>query len=238
MISIILPAYNEEGCIRENTLKVAKHMQKISKDYEILIIEESSDKTPEISKQLSVENRHVRHFHSSKRLGKGRAIEEGMRKAKGEKILFMDVDLAVDLSAVKNMIDVLEDYDIAVGSRYHSASKTKRTFLRLFLGRAYAIIAGLILGIRVTDFQCGFKGFRKDVGISIIKTINVSGVFWDTEFLFWASKNKYKIKEMPVIWEEKKARNTKIGIKSIFYMGLNLAKLACISFFGSNRTSS
>lgn len=238
MISIILPAYNEEGCIRENTLKVVKEMKRIGKKYEIIIVEESSDRTPEISERLSRQNRHVRHFHSNKRLGKGRAIEEGVMKAKGEKIIFMDVDLAVDLSALEPMINALETYDVAIGSRYHRGSKTKRTLLRLFLGRSYAILSGLLLGIRVTDFQCGFKGFKKNAGINVIKKINVSGVFLDTEFLFWASKKNYKIKELPVIWQEKKARNTKIGIKTIFYMGLNLAKLACISFFGSNRTSS
>lgn len=231
MISVILPAYNEEGLIKMNTLKVVKEMNKIGKNYEIIIVEESSDKTPEISQQLSKQNSYIKHFHSSKRLGKGRAIELGVMKAEGDTIIFMDVDLAVDLSALKPMINALETYDVAIGSRYHPGSTTKRTLLRLFLGRSYAILSGLLLGIRVTDFQCGFKGFKKNAGISVIKNINVSGVFWDTEFMFWAKKNKYKVQELPVIWEEKKARNTKIGIKTIFYMGLNLAKLSILRFF-------
>lgn len=232
MLSIILPAYNEEEFIRQNALRLIKKMNSLSKKYEILIIEESSDRTPEISGALAKKYKVVRHFHFDRRLGKGRAIEEGIKRAKGDKIIFMDVDLAVGLSAIDTMLSALENYDVAVGSRYHQASKTKRTFLRLFLGRSYALLSSLALRINLRDFQCGFKGFSKQVGMGIIKRTKISGVFWDTEFLYIAKKKGCKITEIPIVWEEKKARSTKIGIKTIFYMGKNLIELFVRSWIG------
>ena len=225
MISIILPAYNEEEFMKRNTAQIMKRMNKIGERYEIIIIEESTDKTPEIASGLGKRYKTVRHFHFGRRLGKGRAIEKGIIKSRSEKIVFMDIDLAVDLSAMGAMLDALENYDVVVGSRYHPRSKTRRTLLRLFLGRGYALLSSIILGINLRDFQCGFKGFSRNAGKEIIKYTKISGVFWDTEFVYFAKKLGYKIEEIPVIWEERKARSTKIGIKTIFYMGKNLVEL-------------
>lgn len=226
MLSIILPAYNEEEHIRKNTLQLIKKMRRIG-NYEIIIVEESNDRTPELVEELKRKYKQIRHLHSSMRLGKGRAVECGIKMARGEKIIFMDVDLAVDLSAIDAMLDALEKYDVVVGSRYHPDSKANRTFLRLFLGRSYALLSSLLLGINVRDFQCGFKGFRSAAGKEIIKYTQTAGVFWDTEFICYSDILGYRIYQIPVVWKEMKGRNTKISIKTIFTMGLGLAKL-CI----------
>lgn len=229
MISIILPVYNEEELIRQNTLRIIREMKKRKKSYEIIIIEESSDRTPEIVDEMGKKYKIVRHFHFGRRLGKGRAVEYGIKKARGNWIIFMDIDLAVDLSALDTMISALEKYDVVVGSRYHRESKTRRTLLRLFLGRIYAVLSRRVLGLNVSDFQCGFKGFRNAAGKAVIKGTRTAGVFWDTEFLYQAKSKGYTICEIPVAWEEKKGRSTKIGIKTIFYMWSNLMCLFILS---------
>ena len=225
MISVILPIYNEEDYIRNNTLKIMHELGKISRDYEIIIIEESSDKTPEIAAELGKKYRRIRHFHFEKRLGKGRAIEYGIARAKGQKIIFMDIDLSVDISSLAVMLSELDKYDVVVGSRYHPNSKSRRTFLRLLLGRTYGFLPRLVLGVNIRDFQCGFKGFRKDAATMVTKFTKSPGVFWDTEALFLSRWLGFTIKEIPVSWVEKKTRNTKISIKTIYSFAFSVVKL-------------
>ena len=235
MISIILPVYNEEDYIKSNTIKIMKEVEKLGNKYEILIVEESTDKTPQIASELSKKYKAIRHFHSSKRLGKGRAIEYGIKKARGSKIVFMDIDISVDLSSLRPLLDKLDYYDVVVGSRYHPQSRTKRTLLRLILGRGYSILPRRILGINASDFQCGFKGFRKASARNSIKYTTSTGVFWDTEILFIAKNLGYKIGEIPINWVEKKTRSTQISVKTIYTFALSNIKLFFCGILRSKR---
>lgn len=224
MISIILPVYNEEFYLGKNVPLILRAAEKIS-ECEILIVEESTDRTPQIAESLSRKYKNVRHFHFTKRLGKGKAIEAGIEHARGGKIIFMDIDLSVDLSALEKLVTMLDSYDIVVGSRYHKASQTKRTLLRLIMGRGYGLLSKITLGVNVNDFQCGFKGLRKNAAKTIIHRTSAKGVFWDTEMLFLAKKFGFSIQEIPIKWVEKKTRSTKIGISTIYNFSLQISKL-------------
>jgi glycosyltransferase involved in cell wall biosynthesis len=229
MISIILPAYNEEVHIRNNIEILVSEMKRLRQAFEIIIIEESRDKTPEICKKLATKYKNIKHIHFDHRLGKGLAIENGVKYASGDKLIFMDVDLATDLGSMNTMIQSLEDYDIVIGSRYHPMSNTNRTPFRIFLGFSYALILRVLFMQGIRDYQCGFKGFKKSVGNKIIRYTKERGLFWDTEFLFIAGKLGFSIKEIPVSWIEKKGRSAKISIKLIIKFILSLTKL----FFSS-----
>jgi glycosyltransferase AglD len=225
MISLLIPAYNEEVHIYGNTEKIIKIMSALKESYEVLIVEESRDRTPEISEQLARKYKVVRHFHFDRRLGKGGAIEFGIKHARGDKIIFMDIDLATDLSALPGLIENLNGNDIVVGSRYHPKSRISRTPFRIFLGRTYAAVLRVLFLFNMRDYQCGFKGMKKSVGMKIAGYTRNKGLFWDTEFLFIAHKFGYRIMEIPVRWEEKKGRSAKISMKLIFSFVTALTKL-------------
>ena len=123
MISVILPVYNEEGYVGRNTPLILRELKKIDKSCEIIIVEESSDNTPAIAENLAKNYKSIRHCHFDKRLGKGKAIENGIKISCGDKIIFMDIDLSVDLSALSTLIKMLDTYDVVIGSRYHRKSK-------------------------------------------------------------------------------------------------------------------
>src|SRR3989338_9307395 len=134
MISVIVPAYNEERLVRKNTILIRKEMESIKKtfgeNYEIIIVEESSDKTPEICNILAKKYKEIIHIHSDKRLGKGGAIEKGILVSKGEKIIFMDVDLSTPLDITNDVVERMGNYDIVVASRYNPSAKVTRSFAR------------------------------------------------------------------------------------------------------------
>ena len=227
MLSVIIPSYNEEQYIEENLRKIIDELENIGIKYEVIVVEESSDKTPEIIACMQKKFRVLRHLHFSRRLGKGGAIEKGIIAAKGSYIIFTDADLSTDLSSLRPMVAALDRSDIVAGSRYHPLSKSNRTLLRLILSRLYSLCVRALLMSRVSDMQCGMKGFRKKIALKIIPFIRNKGFFWDTEFLFYAGKMGFRVREMPVIWVEKKVRGSGSGkLKNILYMGRSLVTLS------------
>ncbi|MCX6818903.1 MAG: glycosyltransferase [Candidatus Aenigmarchaeota archaeon] len=174
MISIILPVYNAGKLLKNNMPDIIKKMNEIKKNtnenYEIIIIEESMDNTPIIAKSFT-KIKNIRHIHNDKRLGKGGAIERGILNSRGDKIIFMDIDLSTDLSSLPRLIEGLYEYDIVVGSRFHPGSVAKRPFYRRFLGFGLSLLSRILFRIPVKDTQCGFKAFRKGAIRKIIKEV-------------------------------------------------------------------
>ena len=117
---------------------------------------------------------------------------------------YMDVDLATDLGSFKTLLDSIQQgYDAVVGSRYLKTSKIKRTIKRIFISKTYiTYFYRFILGLPLTDAQCGFKAVNKKVVKTILPYIQDRVWFWESEMLYLIYKRNYKIKEVPVHWIE------------------------------------
>ena len=228
MLSIIVPAYNEQYLVERNILLIKMEFDKIIKKtgekYEIIIVEESRDKTPEICGELAEKYKAIRHIHSDTRLGKGGAIEKGIRASKGDRIIFMDVDLSTPLNITENFVNKMKEFDIVITSRYNPISKVKRSMTRSLAGQGFSVITRVVFRTRIRDTKCGYKGFRKSAALRVMKLVREKGWFWDTEFLLYAEKMGYSIYEMPVYWYERKEGNVPV-MDNIFEMLDNLARL-------------
>ncbi len=228
MLSIIIPAYNEQLLARKNALLIKKKMDSIRKkygeNYEIVIVEESNDRTPEICQQLAKKYKEIKHIHSNKRLGKGGAIEKAIHASKGEKIIFMDIDLSTSLDITEEVLEKMKKYDIVITSRYSPAATVRRSFARSFAGKSFSVLLRLLFRTSMRDTKCGYKAFRKSLAKKLIPYIGNKGWFWDTEFLIYAEKMGYKICEIPIDWYERKESNVFI-VDNIVDMLNNLSRL-------------
>ncbi len=212
-VSIILPAHNEAGKIDEAVRQTKQAMAAVTPSYELLIAEDGSvDGTAERARALAATDPYVRHLHSDVRLGRGKALNRAFKVARGAVIMFMDVDLSTDLAYLQPLISAIRDehYDIAIGSRLLSASETKRSVKRSTLSTVYNFLVRLMLRSKLRDHQCGFKAFRRTSLLHILDEITDEHWFWDTELLVRAQRTGYRIKELPVHWEDKGAANTKV----------------------------
>lgn len=228
MISIIIPAYNEQYLVEKNTLLIKKEFDKIKRKtkepYEIIIVEESRDRTPEMCKKLAKKYSEIKHLHSDTRLGKGGAIEKGIQISRGSKIIFMDVDLSAPLDITESFMNKMQKYDIVITSRYNSMATVKRSFARSLAGQLFSMLARVVFHTKMHDTKCGYKGFKKSAAENVIKYVENKGWFWDTEFLLYAEKMGYSIYEMPIYWYERKESNVFI-VNNIVDMLTSVAKL-------------
>ncbi len=212
-ISIAIPAYNEESILAENVKKIYDFSKSsLSGDWKIIIADNnSSDRTGEIGRSLERDFENIKYLHIPQK-GKGRAIRSAWENDNADIYVFMDADLATDISALPQLISTVgtENYDLAIGSRFHKNSKVKRSILRKFISRAYRFLLRLLLKSKIKDAPCGFKAANKKTVETILPKVKNNEWFFDTEMLILAEKQNYLIKEIPVIWTEHK----KIGRKS------------------------
>lgn len=222
MLSVIIPAFNESDNLKKNIPKLVKYLNSKKMKYEIIVSEDgSTDDSRDVLNKFS-KIYGIRYVHYEKRLGKGAAIKKAGKMAKYEKVIFIDADIPINLDSIITLSDELEINDVVIGSRYIEGSKTTRTFKRLFLSRVYHLLVKIMFPeLKLNDIQCGFKGFRKGVFVSINKETKMDEWSWDLEFLVLANKKGLKIKEVPIEWRE--GEKTKLNVlENTFFKILDL----------------
>lgn len=201
-ISVILPVYNEAKVLERNVRRLESILKSLPSDYEIIISEDgSTDGTPRIAKSL--ESGRIRVMHNGRRSGKGAAIRSAAGHARGNIVIFMDADLASNPEQIGSLVGKLRDgAAIVVGSRYLPGSKAKRSLTRYVASRSFNWLVSMLLGSRLSDHQCGFKAFRKDVAMPLVEDVGDRRWFWDTELLVRAQRMGLRVGEIPVEWKE------------------------------------
>lgn len=230
-LSIILPCYNESKILKENITKIIEYLQSISfTSYELVVVNDGSkdftlDKIIEV-KELYPELIKVVHYKDNK--GKGYAVKKGILEANGKYILFMDMDLSTDLSAIKDCLDLTkkEEVSIIIGSRRLKESNlvVSQGFLRKFIGNSCKIYTNLKLGLKIKDTQCGFKFFEKNIAKKIANKEIIHRWAFDAEMLYIAKLNHINIKEIPVKWTNDKDSKVSPFDASINFI-LDLSKI-------------
>lgn len=227
-ISIVLPAYNEALRIQKCVKEVERAVSSFSGSYEIIVAEDgSTDGTDRIVANLSESNPHLSFLHSPIRLGKGKAIKNALRSARGDVIVFMDVDLAASLKYLPRIVQLAKEHrGLAIGSRHVKGSRVRRPFTRTLFSLAYNLFARALFLDGIHDHQCGFKAMSHEVAEVIRDNAKSDGLFLDTEMILRCKKLGFPVMEVGVEWSETKKRNE--SAVKLFHdatkMGLNLLR--------------
>ncbi len=161
MLSLILPAYNEEANIEIVVHEALEEIPKNFKRFEIIVVDDGSkDKTSEIADRLAVEHSEtVRVIHHTPNRGYGAALTTGFRAAQGDYLMFMDSDLQFKSEDIKLLMPYVGKADIIAGYR----KKRNDPFYRYLIGYTFNTIVTLLFGIHLRDIDCGFKIFKADM---------------------------------------------------------------------------
>ena len=217
-IIIVLPVYNEEKVLQENTLKVYNFCQEnlVNYDWQILIANNgSTDKTEEIAQKLTQDFLRISYFYL-KEPGRGMALKKAWSKYKADVYVYMDIDLATDLKHLPFLISTIdeEQFDLSTGSRLVRGAHVKRSILRDLTSKVYNLLLKIFfLKYNIKDSQCGFKAISNKTKEKILPSIKNNKWFFDTELLVRSFYNGYKIKEIPVEWREERFIKRKSTVK-------------------------
>jgi glycosyltransferase AglD len=226
-VSVVFPAYNEVDYLESAVQKTAEELNGFTTSYEIVIAEDgSTDGTAERSEELAKKYPFVRHIHRDERMGRGRALNNAFKQCDAEVFVYMDLDLATDINYLKPLVQAIttEGYEFSTGSRMLPESKVERSLRRSMTSKTYNFFVRHILGSKLHDHQCGFKGFKREPTLQLLDTVAARHWFWDTEILVRAQKKGYKVKEIAVEW--KSGRATKVNLfKDSYNMGKQVLNL-------------
>jgi len=205
MFSLILPAYNEANRLEKCVKEAKKRLDNIGESYEIIIAEDgSTDGTDRVAARIVKKDKKIKHLHHDKKLGRGKAVTLAAKAARGDRVGFMDVDMATKIDFLDDLVKYSRKYDVVTGSRYVPGAELDRPPLREFASKAYNLMIRILLGVELYDSQCGFKAFSKKFIDKEMSKIKENSWAWDAAVLIHAIKSGYSFKEFPVVWKEKR----------------------------------
>lgn len=226
-ISIVIPLLNEEESIQELSDWIAKVMQSNHFSYEIVFIDDgSTDKSWDIIEQLGANSKTIKGIRFRRNYGKSAALNSGFEAVEGDVVITMDADLQDSPEEIPDLYKMIkeEDYDLVSGWK----KKRHDPINKRWPSKLYNAINRKFTGIKLHDFNCGLKAYKKVV----VKNIEIYGEMhrFVPVIAKWAGFSK--IGEKVVTHQKRKFGVTKFGIERYRKGFLDLISIIFVSRFG------
>lgn len=216
-VSVILPTYNEKGNIIELIAGIMEQLSAMDIEKEIIIVDDNSpDNTGKVVRDSFSKDKRVKVFIRTEERGLATAIRYGIENSSGDILVIMDTDFNHDPKMLPQMVKFLEYYDIIGGSRFTMGGRMEPTFR--YLGSFfYNMFIRILLHTQIQDNLSGFFAFRREK----LFALDFDRIFFgygDYYFrlLFYAQRRKFKILEIPVVYQLRKYGESKTNLISVF----------------------
>jgi dolichol-phosphate mannosyltransferase len=225
---ICIPTYNE----KENVEKIISAVLAQGDDIEILIIDDNSpDGTAEIVENLKKDNPRIHLIRRPGKMGLGTAYIDGftygLKLPRIGYLMEMDADFSHDPNYLKDFRETIKNCDLVIGSRYiNGISIVNWPITRLLLSYFASIYVQYITGMPVKDPTSGFKCFRREVLEWLdLKRVKSNGYGFQIEMDFYVWRAGFKIKEIPILFIDRRAGTSKMNKKIVFEAVFGVWKL-------------
>ena len=173
--TVFIPVFNEEEIFSENLSRLLTYLDSLQVPYEVLIGSNgSTDRTVELGESVQRQHPQVTFFHLTRR-GTGLAFREGVKRARYDHIIFVEMDLSVELDFIKKAVSLLEDFDMVVGVK--EVSEQIRPTIRKLGGYLFHSCASRILKLPFADYSPAAKAFRKPRIVSYLDELPAGSAF-------------------------------------------------------------
>ena len=210
-VSVLIAAYNEEESIKELYLQIYSSLEqlmnnKLADDYEILFINDGSkDKTEDVILSLCNENNKVHLISFRGNFGKSPALQAGFRHCTGDIVFTLDADLQDDPSEFQRFVEKIDEgYDLVVGWKQNRLDPAEKRLPSKLFNK----VTSHSTGVKLHDFDCGFKCFRKEV----VDSIDLYGELHRYVPVL-VHRNGFRITEITVNHRKRKHGKSKYGFE-------------------------
>jgi dolichyl-phosphate beta-glucosyltransferase len=204
MLSIVVPCYNEQDRLPATLDAIRAYMATRDPGYELILADDgSTDRTQDVIQGAMKGAPNVHNVRLPDNRGKGRALAEGVKVSKGDRVLLTDADLSTPIDELPKLEARLDSgAGVAIGSRAVKGSEIviHQPFYRVVMGKTFNLIVQALLLPGLWDTQCGFKLFRGDLARAVFADLKTNGFGYDPEALYLAKRRGEKIAEVPVVW--------------------------------------
>ena len=200
MVSVVIPAYNEEGGLAEVVHGLRSRMEGSGRPYEIIVVDDgSSDGTLEIARSLGV---HVVAHHINR--GYGAALKTGIRKARGEHILICDGDGTYPPESIPELLGHIDDNALVVAAR--TGANVDIPFFRRLAKGILRRLAIYLSESAIPDLNSGLRVFRKDAVLHFFPILP-SGFSFTTTITLAMLCNEGRVQYVPINYSKRTGRS-------------------------------
>jgi glycosyltransferase involved in cell wall biosynthesis len=227
-LSIVIPLLNEQNSLEELTNSISTVVIALRLEFEIILIDDgSTDNSWKIISKICSDNQNVKGIRFLKNFGKSQALSAGFKACMGDVVITMDADLQDDPNEIPELYKKIkkEKFDLVSGwkkVRYDSI------IFKNFPSKIFNWAARITSGIKLNDFNCGIKAYKKEV----IKQIKLTGGMHRYIPVLAKNAGYNRITEKIVIHHPRKHGKTKYGIDRFIKGFLDLITLWFIHKFG------
>ncbi|MCB9335170.1 MAG: glycosyltransferase [Flavobacteriales bacterium] len=200
MLSIIIPSYKGAKTLEKHLSPFIEYLSNKEIEYEVIVVDDGSNDNGK-TEEIAIKN-GCKFIGYANNKGKGEAVRQGMKVAKGDFKLYTDVDIPFQYSSIDQFLHYLDfkEFDIVIGDRtlpdssYLSEIPKSRKLGSLF----FTFLVGRFVTSGLNDTQCGIKGFKSNIADDLFSVSTINGFAFDVELLYVALKRNYDIKRLPV----------------------------------------
>jgi len=213
-LSVFLPSHNEEANVERVVRGYLAALPRFADDYEVIVVDDGSrDRTGEIADRLAGEDTHVRVVHHPVNRGYGGAVTSGIRAARMPYVLLSDGDGQFNPDEVGKLTPFVPEYDVVAGRRAHRADH----LIRKLNGKAWTLLVRMVLGIGISDIDCGFKLFKREYLDRI--ELHARGAMISTELMArlagaGARVREVEVTHLPRLAGEQSGANLKVVMRA------------------------
>jgi len=208
-LSIVIPLFNEEESLNPLTNEIRKALKQVDISLEVIFVDDgSTDGSLKIIKDICKQDRRFKYVSFRKNYGKSAALQIGFKQVTGDVVVTMDADLQDDPNEIPNLLRKLnEGFDLVSGWK----KKRHDPFIKKQSSKFFNFVTRIISGIKIHDFNCGLKVYRKDV----IDNIKVYGEL-HRYMPVLADWEGFSVSEVVVTHHPRRYGKTKFGISRFF----------------------
>lgn len=220
-LSVVIPAYREEGNLPNLIKDTVTNARKISKDFEIIIVNDGSpDKTGEVAESLAKKYKEARVIHHKKNKGLALAWRTGVESAKKDIILYIEGDGQQPFADQYALLEAIKTHDLVSGYR---SQRFDYTFFRKCMSYGYLALIFIFFGLRYQDVGWS-QAYRRKI-FDKIKMKSVTP-FFDTEVIIKAQRFGFRVTEARSYYRSRKTGSTSLGnIKTAYKMFAEMMKI-------------
>lgn len=223
-ISIILPTYNEKDNIADLIQEIDS---KINPDEIIVVDDNSPDGTWETVKEISKKNNKIKLIRRINKKGLVSAIKDGISASNGNIIVWMDADFSHPPALMPKLIKALEEYDIAIASRWIKGGGMEYDTIRVITSKLTCWFARIMLDFSLKDYTSGYIAIKRNV-LEYLKIREIGGGYGEyfIDLMYRAKKRGYKIIEIPYVYVPRRSGETKTNpnLFTLLKHGFNYCK--------------
>ncbi len=199
-LSLIIPCYQEGGHLLNSYKRLTQELKKIKITYELIFVEDkSTDNTKKIINHIKLKDKKVRAIYHNKNVGRGGSLTDGIKITRYNLVGFLDIDLEISEKYISKFLEKLKTHDVVIATRQYKSDIN--TIQRLMATKCYILLSKLILNLPFKDTEAGYKFFRRNKILPIIKIIKDKKWFWDTEIVALSYASGLKIGEVSVLFK-------------------------------------